>query len=228
MLNLNGQKVELEGDWDGHAPGEGPIQDDMPQLMDAPAPERAEGPRARAVRDFVAHDTDTQTQFDVKRGDVIVLKEADDSKNWWVGSLESAGADAAPGEFPKKFVERIEEVEEEKPAMPSQSQSGADQVYAFLEALELEGYAQLFKQNMVDMETLHEFSEDDLWELGVPKGPRVKIRNALSRVLVGEPAAKPKRVMTAASDSSASTTALGRMADRIGASRTYRPAEGLP
>jgi hypothetical protein len=220
VLNLNGQKVELEGDWDGHAPGEGPVQDDMPQLMDAPALERAEGPRARAVRDFVAHDTDTQTQFDVKRGDVIVLKEADDSKNWWVGSLESAGADAAPGEFPKKFVERIEEVEEEKPAMPSQSQSGADQVYAFLEALELEGYAQLFKQNMVDMETLHEFSEDDLWELGVPKGPRVKIRNALSRVLVGEPAAKPKRVMTAASDSSASTTALGRMADRVGASRT--------
>eukprot|EP01048_Picozoa_sp_COSAG05_P026702 COSAG05_NODE_7422_length_813_cov_0.717087_1_plen_167_part_01 len=46
---------------------------------------------------------------------------------------------------------------------------------AFLEEVHLERYKELLIEHQTDMETLLMFTEDDLKELGIAKGPRIKI-----------------------------------------------------
>ena len=52
----------------------------------------------------------------------------------------------------------------------------------FLEGIGLRRHLQLLMENEVDLETLRMFSETDLQDLGLPKGPRVKIIRMLLSV----------------------------------------------
>ena len=54
------------------------------------------------------------------------------------------------------------------------------QLTVFLEGIGLRRHLQIFMENEVDLETLRMFSETDLQDLGLPKGPRVKILRMLS------------------------------------------------
>ena len=54
------------------------------------------------------------------------------------------------------------------------------QLTVFLEGIGLRRHLQICMENEVDLETLRMFSETDLQDLGLPKGPRVKILRMLS------------------------------------------------
>ena len=56
------------------------------------------------------------------------------------------------------------------------------QLTVFLEGIGLRRHLQIFMENEVDLETLRMFSETDLQDLGLPKGPRVKILRMLLSV----------------------------------------------
>ena len=56
------------------------------------------------------------------------------------------------------------------------------QLAVFLEGVGLRRHLQIFMENEVDLETLRMFSETDLQDLGLPKGPRVKILRMIVRL----------------------------------------------
>jgi hypothetical protein len=177
VFSLTGAKVNIDGNWDGY------VDDAEAEKAAAAAttvPVSDGQPRGVATRDFVAQNDDES--FEVRAGDVLVLLECDPSRRWWVGHLEIDPE--LQGEFPSHFVERVEEPAPEPEPEPAVvgDETAVDR---FLASLGLPEYQPIFQAHMVDRAALAAFTEDDLWELGIPKGPRVKIRAAIQRMQAG-------------------------------------------
>src|SRR5262245_64757310 len=54
-----------------------------------------------------------------------------------------------------------------------------DSIRVWLQALGLEEYVELFERERIDLSTVRHLSDADLRELGLPLGPRVKLRTAV-------------------------------------------------
>ncbi len=55
----------------------------------------------------------------------------------------------------------------------------------------IDKYVDVFKQNEIDMDSVGELQEDDLWELGIPMGPRKKLLKAIAHFSsIGEKSVK--------------------------------------
>ena len=52
-------------------------------------------------------------------------------------------------------------------------------IRSWLAACGFERFADVFEENEVDLEALGELTDDDLNEMGLPLGPRVKLRKAI-------------------------------------------------
>mmetsp|Transcript_20849 Transcript_20849/g.30911 ORF Transcript_20849/g.30911 Transcript_20849/m.30911 type:complete len:364 (-) Transcript_20849:240-1331(-) len=96
---------------------------------------------------------------------------------------------------PRSFLEQSRKMNHFSPSMEEETQSvlspldnveenkdeSIDSIMVLLSSLKLDKYKTHFTEHEVDMEAVELMTENDFMEMGIPKGPRLKILNAISR-----------------------------------------------